>query len=122
MNFSEKKYRFNTLAVHGGQEPDPATLAHGVPVYRTSSFVFKDAKHASNLFALKELGYIYTRLTNPTSDILEKRMAALDNGVGALAVASGKSAIFYSLVNIMEFGEEFISASNLYGGTVHNVQ
>ena len=117
MNSPENKYRFNTLAVHGGQEPDPATLARGVPVHRTASFVFKDAKHASNLFALKELGYIYTRLTNPTSDILEKRMAALDDGVGALAVASGTSAIFYSLVNIMESGEEFISASNLYGGT-----
>ncbi|MBI5252758.1 MAG: O-acetylhomoserine aminocarboxypropyltransferase/cysteine synthase [Desulfomonile tiedjei] len=117
MNSSKKTYKFDTLAVHGGQEPDPGTLARGVPIHRTSSFIFRDAKHAADLFALKELGYIYTRLTNPTSDILEKRMAALDNGVGALAVASGTSAIFYSLVNIMESGEEIVSASNLYGGT-----
>lgn len=117
MNSADKNYRFNTLAVHGGQEPDPGTLARAVPVHRTSSYVFRDSKHASDLFALKELGYIYTRLTNPTADVLEKRMAALDGGVGALAVASGTAAIFYSLINVMQSGEEFISATNLYGGT-----
>ncbi len=103
--------------MHGGQEPDLGTLARGVPVHRTSSFVFKDAKHASDLFSLKELGFIYTRLTNPTSDVLEKRMAALDNGVAALSLASGTSAIFYALINVMESGDEFVSTSNLYGGT-----
>lgn len=113
----KQRYKFDTLAVHGGQAPDPATLARAVPIHRTSSYVFRDARHAADLFALKELGYIYTRLTNPTSDILEKRMAAMDQGVGALAVASGTAAIFYSLINIMESGEEFVSASNLYGGT-----
>ncbi|AFM25523.1 O-acetylhomoserine aminocarboxypropyltransferase/cysteine synthase family protein [Desulfomonile tiedjei] len=117
MRSEKPQYRFNTLAVHGGQEPDLGTLARGVPVHRTSSFIFKDAKHASDLFSLKELGFIYTRLTNPTSDVLEKRMAALDNGVAALSLASGTSAIFYTLINVMESGDEFVSTSNLYGGT-----
>lgn len=111
------RHGFNTLALHAGQEPDPATLARGVPIHRTSSYVFRDAKHASGLFSLKELGNIYTRLMNPTTDVLEKRMTALDSGVGALAVASGTNAIYYSLINIMESGDEFISARNLYGGT-----
>lgn len=117
MNSEGKDYRFNTLAVHGGQEPDVGTLARAVPVHRTSSYVFRDSKHAADLFGLKELGYIYTRLGNPTADVLEKRMAALDGGVAALAVASGTAAIFYSLINVMQSGEEFVSATNLYGGT-----
>jgi O-acetylhomoserine (thiol)-lyase len=117
MESPDSKHRFNTLALHAGQEPDPFTLARGVPVYRTSSYVFRDTKHAADLFSLKELGNIYTRLMNPTSDVLEKRMAALEGGVGALALASGTASIFYSLINVMEAGEEFISSSNLYGGT-----
>ncbi len=117
MNSNGSKYGFSTLAIHAGQEPDPVTLARGVPIHRTSSYVFRDAKHASGLFSLKELGNIYTRLMNPTTDVLEKRMAALDSGIGALALASGTNAIFYSLINIMEAGDEFISARNLYGGT-----
>jgi O-acetylhomoserine (thiol)-lyase len=117
LTHTTKKQRFSTLAIHAGQEPDSATLSRGVPVYRTSSYVFRDAKHASDLFALKEPGNIYTRLMNPTTDVLEKRMAALEGGVGALAVASGTNAIFYSLINIMEAGDEFLSARNLYGGT-----
>lgn len=117
MNPRQHNYRFETLALHAGQEPDPTTLARAVPLYRTASYVFRDAKHAADLFGLKELGNIYTRLMNPTSDVLEKRMTALEGGVGALALASGTAAIFYSLVNIMEAGDEFIAARNLYGGT-----
>ena len=113
----DPKYRFDTLAIHVGQEPDPVTLARAVPIHRTASYVFKDAQHASALFSLKELGNIYTRLMNPTTDVLEKRMAALESGVGALAVASGTSAIFNSLINLMEAGDELVSARNLYGGT-----
>ncbi|MFH0822751.1 MAG: O-acetylhomoserine aminocarboxypropyltransferase/cysteine synthase family protein [Pseudomonadota bacterium] len=108
---------FETLALHAGYEPDPVTLSRAVPVHRTSSYVFRDTKHASDLFSLKQLGYIYTRLMNPTTDILEKRMAALEGGVGGLALASGTSAIFNALINIMESGDEFVSSSNLYGGT-----
>jgi len=113
----KSKRGFCTLALHAGQEPDPVTLARGVPIHRTSSYVFRDAKHASDMFSLKEAGNIYTRLMNPTTDILEKRMAALDSGVGGLALASGTNAIYYSLINIMESGDEFIAARNLYGGT-----
>ncbi len=110
-------YRFNTLALHAGQEPDPTTLSRGVPIYRTSSYVFKSTEHAANLFALKELGNIYTRLMNPTTDVLEKRIAALEGGAAALAVASGTSAIFYTMINICRQGDEIVSANNLYGGT-----
>lgn len=117
MRSPDPEYRFDTLAIHAGQEPDPVTLARGVPIHRTAAYVFRDAKHASALFSLKELGNIYTRLTNPTTEILEKRMAALESGVAALALASGTSAIFYSLINMMEAGEELVSAKNLYGGT-----
>ncbi|MFH1112819.1 MAG: O-acetylhomoserine aminocarboxypropyltransferase/cysteine synthase family protein [Pseudomonadota bacterium] len=117
MSTHEKNYGFSTLAIHSGQVPDPTTLARAVPVHRTSSYVFKDAKHAANLFSLREVGNIYTRLMNPTTDVLEQRMTALDGGVGALAFASGTSAIFASIVNILESGDEFVSAGNLYGGT-----
>jgi len=110
-------YKFETLALHAGQEPDPATLSRAVPVYRTSSYVFKNTKHAADLFALKETGNIYSRIGNPTQDVLEKRMAALERGAAALALSSGTSAIFYSIINICKAGDEIVSANNLYGGT-----
>ena len=112
-----KKYRFETIALHGGQEPDPTTNSRGVPVYRTSSYVFNDVEHGANLFSLKEFGNIYTRIQNPTQEILENRLAQLENGAGALCLASGTSAIFYTIINILKAGDELISASNLYGGT-----
>lgn len=112
-----KNYRFETLALHAGQVPDPVTLSRGVPVYRTSSYIFKSTQHGANLFALKETGNIYTRLMNPTNDILEQRMAALEGGAAALVMASGTSAIFYTIINILEQGDELVAANNLYGGT-----
>jgi O-acetylhomoserine (thiol)-lyase len=113
----EKGYKFETLALHAGQKPDPTTLSRGVPVYRTSSYVFRDTKHAASLFGLKELGNIYTRLMNPTQDVLEQRVAALEGGAAALAHASGTAAIFNTIINICSSGEEIVSANNLYGGT-----
>ena len=112
-----KKYRPETIALHAGQVPDPATGSRAVPIYQTTSYQFKDTAHAANLFALKEFGNIYTRLMNPTTDVLEKRIAELDGGVGALAVASGQSAITLALLNIAKAGDEIVSADNLYGGT-----
>jgi O-acetylhomoserine (thiol)-lyase len=106
-----------TLALHAGQQADPTTGARAVPIYQTTSYQFKSSEHAANLFALKEFGNIYTRLMNPTTDVLEKRIAALDGGVGALAVASGQSAITIALLNIAQAGDEIVSADNLYGGT-----
>ncbi len=114
---SEKHYKFETIALHGGQEPDSATLSRGVPVYRTSSYVFKDTQHAADLFGLKVPGNIYTRLMNPTHDVLEKRVAQLEGGAAGLAVASGTSAIHYTVINICSAGDEIVSANNLYGGT-----
>jgi O-acetylhomoserine (thiol)-lyase len=114
---SDKKFGFETLALHAGQKPDPTTSARGVAVYRTSSYVFRDTDHAADLFALKELGNIYTRIMNPTQDILEQRLAALEGGAASLALASGTSAIYYSIINILETGNEIVSANNLYGGT-----
>ena len=113
----DNHYNLETLCVHAGQEPDPSTTSRGVPVYRTSSYVFKSTEHAANLFGLKELGNIYTRLMNPTHDILEKRIAALEGGAAALALSSGTSAVYYSIINICSAGEEIVSGSNLYGGT-----
>jgi O-acetylhomoserine (thiol)-lyase len=113
---SSKAYRFETLALHAGQVPD-ATLSRGVPVYRTSSYVFKNTEHAANLFALKELGNIYTRLMNPTTDVLEQRIAQLEGGAASVALASGTSAIFYAIITLAGAGDEIVSASNLYGGT-----
>ena len=113
----DKKLKTETLLLHGGQEPDPATGARAVPIYQTTSYQFKSTEHAANLFALKEFGNIYTRLMNPTTDVLEKRVALLDGGVGALAVSSGQSAITVALLNIAQSGDEIISADNLYGGT-----
>lgn len=111
--------RFDTLCLHGGQQPDPTTLSRAVPVYRTSSFVFKDTEHAANLFALKELGNIYTRLMNPTTDVLEKRAALLEGApeMGGLGVSSGTSGVFYSIINLASAGDNIVSARNLYGGT-----
>jgi O-acetylhomoserine (thiol)-lyase len=109
--------RLESLAVHGGQEPDPATGSRAVPIYQTASYNFRDTDHAAALFGLTEFGNIYTRLMNPTTDVLEKRVAALDGGVGALAVASGSSAIALAILNLAQAGDEVVSADNLYGGT-----
>jgi O-acetylhomoserine (thiol)-lyase len=117
MNKAVNKLRIETLALHGGQTPDPATGSRAVPIYQTTSYQFKNTEHAANLFGLKEPGNIYTRLMNPTTDVFEKRMALLDDGVGALAVASGQSAITIALLNIVQAGDEIVSADNLYGGT-----
>ncbi len=108
---------FETLALHGGQEPDPATNARAVPIYQTTSYVFDDADHAADLFSLKEPGNIYTRIMNPTTDVLEKRVAALEGGVGALALASGSSAVTFAILNIAGAGDHVVSANSLYGGT-----
>lgn len=111
--------KLETLCLHGGQQPDPTTNARAVPLYRTASYVFDSAEHATNLFALKELGYIYTRLQNPTTEVLEKRVALLEGApeMGGLALASGTSAIFYTIINIAQAGDNIVSANNLYGGT-----
>ncbi|MBP7217256.1 MAG: O-acetylhomoserine aminocarboxypropyltransferase/cysteine synthase [Candidatus Omnitrophica bacterium] len=117
MSKKDAHLKVESLALHGGQESDPTTGARAVPIYQTTSYQFKSTEHAANLFGLKEFGNIYTRLMNPTTDVLEKRMALLDGGVGALAVASGQSAITLSLLNIAQAGDEIVSADNLYGGT-----
>ena len=110
--------RFDTLAIHAGQEsPDPATGARAVPIYQTSSYVFKDTDHAAKLFALKEFGNIYSRLMNPTNDVFERRIAALEGGVGALGVASGQAAQTFALLAVTQVGDEIVAANNLYGGT-----
>lgn len=114
---SERKLKFDTLQVHAGQKPDPTTGSRAVPIYQTTSYVFNNSDHAANLFALKEPGNIYTRIMNPTSDVFEQRIAALEGGVGALAVASGSAAITYAILNIAGTGDEIVSASTLYGGT-----
>jgi O-acetylhomoserine (thiol)-lyase len=109
--------KLETICLHGGAAPDPVTLSRAVPLHRTSSYVFRDTEHAANLFGLRELGNIYTRLMNPTHDVLEKRVAELEGGAAALALASGTSAIFYSVINLCAAGDEIVSANNLYGGT-----
>ncbi|MGA2764736.1 MAG: O-acetylhomoserine aminocarboxypropyltransferase/cysteine synthase family protein [Spirochaetia bacterium] len=113
----DNSYRFETLALHGGQVVDPATTSRGVPIYRTSSYVFPTTERAANLFALKELGNIYSRIMNPTQDVLEQRVSLLENGAASVAFASGTAAIFNTIVTIMGMGDEIVSASNLYGGT-----
>jgi len=110
-------YRFDTLALHAGQQADAATKSRAVPIYQTSSYVFDSAEHARKLFALEESGNIYTRLMNPTSDVLEQRVAALEGGVGALATSSGQAAITLAILNIASAGDEVVSSSSLYGGT-----
>ncbi len=117
MSKIDNKLKVETLALHGGQEADPTTGSRAVPIYQTTSYQFKSTEHAANLFGLREFGNIYTRLMNPTSDVFEKRIALLDGGVGALAVASGQSAITLGLLNIAQAGDEIVSADNLYGGT-----
>ena len=112
------KKRFNTLALHAGQEtPDPATGSRAVPIYQTTSYVFKNTEHAANLFALKQFGNIYTRIMNPTTDVFEKRVCAIEGGTGALAVASGQAAETIALLTITQLGDEIVAANNLYGGT-----
>lgn len=113
----ERSLGFDTLAVHAGQEVDPTTLSRAVPLYMTTSYAFRDTDHAANLFALKEFGNIYTRLMNPTTDVFEKRIAALEGAPAALAVASGQSAITYAILNIAGAGDEIVSGKSLYGGT-----
>src|SRR3954470_14924427 len=109
--------KFETLQVHAGQEVDPTTGSRAVPLYQTTSYVFKNAEHGANLFALKEFGNIYTRIMNPTTDVFEKRIAALEGGVAALATASGQAAQFLALNNLLRTGDNFVTSSYLYGGT-----
>src|SRR6187551_2875967 len=109
--------RFETLQLHAGQEIDPTTRSRAVPIYQTTSFTFKDSEHGANLFALKEFGNIYTRIMNPTTDVFEKRVAALEGGVAALATGSGQAAQFLALNNILQSGDNFVSTTLLYGGT-----
>ena len=109
--------KFDTIALHGGQEPDPVTHSRAVPIYQTTSYTFDDSQHAADLFGLKKFGNIYTRLMNPTTDVLEKRIALLEGGIGALAVASGQAAITLAILNIAKPGDEIVSSSALYGGT-----
>lgn len=117
MNQSDPSYHFETLQVHAGHEPDPVTNSRAVPIYQTTSYVFNSVEHGANLFALKEFGNIYTRLMNPTTDVLEKRMAALEGGKAALALASGHSAQFIALTNLCQAGDSIVSSGFLYGGT-----
>ena len=114
---SEREFAFETLAIHAGQEIDPVTGARAVPLYQTTSYGFRDTEHAANLFGLKEFGNIYTRLMNPTTDVFEQRIAALEGGAAALATASGQAAITFSLLNIAGAGDEIVSSASLYGGT-----
>ena len=109
--------RFETLQLHAGQEVDPTTRSRAVPLYQTTSYTFKNSEHGANLFALKEFGNIYTRIMNPTTDVFEKRVAALEGGVAALATGSGQAAQFLALNNILQSGDNFVSTSFLYGGT-----
>lgn len=117
MSELDSKLKLDTLLLHGGQVPDPTTGARAVPIYQTTSYQFKSTGHAANLFALKEFGNIYSRIMNPTNDVLEKRMAVIEGGIGALAVASGQAAETIAILNIAQTGDEIVSADNLYGGT-----
>ncbi|WML45912.1 O-acetylhomoserine aminocarboxypropyltransferase/cysteine synthase [Neobacillus sp. PS3-40] len=117
MGVEQKKYRFETIGVHGGLSPDPVTGARAVPIYQNNAYQFKNTEHAANLFGLKEPGYIYTRIHNPTVTVFEERVALLEGGVGALAVASGMAAITLAILNIAQAGDEIVAGSNLYGGT-----
>lgn len=119
---SEKKQRLETLALHAGQTPDPTTGARAVPIYQTTSYNFRDTDHAADLFALKEPGNIYTRIMNPTQDVLEQRIAQMEGGAGALATASGSAAITYAILNIAYAGDEIVASSSLYGGTYNLFQ
>ncbi|HID38630.1 MAG TPA: bifunctional O-acetylhomoserine aminocarboxypropyltransferase/cysteine synthase, partial [Calditrichaeota bacterium] len=114
---STSSYKFETLQLHGGQEPDSAVRARAVPIYQTTSYLFEDAEQAARLFELKEIGNIYTRIMNPTTDVFEKRMAVLEGGVAALATASGQAAQLLAVTTLAQAGENIVSTSNLYGGT-----
>jgi O-acetylhomoserine (thiol)-lyase len=114
---SERKLKFDTLQVHAGQIPDSATGSRATPIYQTTSYVFRNCEHAANLFSLKESGNIYSRMMNPTTEVFEQRVAALEGGSGALAVASGSAAVTYAVLNIAGVGDEIVAASTLYGGT-----
>ncbi|MEQ9093326.1 MAG: PLP-dependent transferase, partial [Miltoncostaeaceae bacterium] len=109
--------RPETIALHGGKVPDPATNARAVPIYQTTSFVFNDTEHAQNLFALAEPGNIYSRIMNPTWDVLEQRVAALEGGIAACATASGQAAVTYSVLNVCRAGDNIVALATLYGGT-----
>src|SRR5581483_10760386 len=113
----EHQYRFDTLAVHAGQRPDPVTGARAVPIYQTGAYVFEDTDHAANLFALQRFGNIYSRIMNPTVAVFEERIAALENGIGAVATASGQAAQHLALFTLMEQGDEFVASRSLYGGS-----
>src|ERR1700750_1852531 len=113
----ERQMGFATRVLHAGQTPDPSSHARAVPIYQTTSFVFDDSDHAANLFALKEFGNIYSRIMNPTTDVFEQRVAALEGGVAALATSSGQAAQFLAISSLMEPGDELVSSSTLYGGT-----
>src|SRR4249919_2147884 len=114
---SSNSYRLETMLLHAGWRADPATGAVAVPIYQTTSYQFRDTEHTANLFALKELGNIYTRIMNPTNDVLEKRIAALEGGVGALALASGQAASAFAIQNVARAGDNVVSSTDLYGGT-----
>ena len=114
---TERKLHFETLQLHAGQQVDPTTTSRAVPIYQTSSYVFNNSEHAANLFGLKEFGNIYTRIMNPTTDVFEQRIAALEGGVAALGVASGHAAQFLTFTNIMGVGDNFVSSPFLYGGS-----
>lgn len=116
-NGKTRHYRYETLQLHAGQQPDPTTKSRAVPIYQTTSYNFNNAEHAANLFGLREFGNIYTRIMNPTTDVFEQRIAALEGGVAALATSSGQAAQFLAITNIVQAGENIISTSNLYGGT-----
>ena len=118
MATEKPNYGLGTLALHAGQTPDPTTGSRAMPIHQTTSYVFKSAQHAANLFALKEMGWIYTRLMNPTTDVFEQRMAALDGGIGALALSSGQQAITVALLNLAHAGSHIVAAQALYGGTI----
>ena len=117
MNDKNRKLNDDTILLHGGHEPDTSSNSRAVPIYQTTSYLFDNTDHAADLFSLKEPGNIYTRIMNPTTDVLEKRMALLEGGSGALAVASGSAAITYTILNIASAGDEIVAANTLYGGT-----
>lgn len=122
-SYSDRNLKFETLQLHVGQEsPDPVTDARAVPIYQTSSYVFRNSDHAAARFGLTDAGNIYGRLTNPTEDVFEQRIAALEGGVAALAVASGAAAIDYTIQNLAHAGEHIVAASNIYGGTFNLLQ
>ena len=117
-SYSDRNFKFETLQLHVGQEsPDPVTDARAVPIYQTSSYVFHDSAHAADRFSLKDAGNIYGRLTNPTEDVFEKRIAALEGGVAALATSSGAAAVTYTIQNLAFAGDHIVAAKNIYGGT-----